>query len=82
MKVKIHSGNNHVKDVRCPACSKETVVYNGNYFCEHCTWAMGERRTPAYNLIIHTYLNQCFEAAEDKNDQKTMDLMKFYMENM
>lgn len=73
-------GGDHVKGIQCPKCKKETVVYNGNYFCLYCIWAMPEQETPENNLIIQTYLNQRFEEAEDEGDQETMDRMKFYME--
>jgi hypothetical protein len=54
------------------------VVYNGNYWCEHCDWVMGEKGSP--RRIIDEYLNQRFEEAEVKGDQDEMDRMRFYMD--
>jgi hypothetical protein len=29
-------------DLPCPGCGLEKCVYNGNYYCTSCTWAMPE----------------------------------------
>ena len=78
-----------VVDALCPKCKRHTVVYNGNYWCTNhdgCGWVMGETPTGKVRkrdkAIIAEYLNQRFEAAEDKGNQDEMDRMRFYMESL
>lgn len=64
---------------KCPWCRKETVVYNGNYFCinEKCEWSMSDNEQP--KRIIVAYLWQRYYEAKDKGDEETMHRMMFYL---
>ena len=61
----------------CPRCQNFTVVYNGNYFCTHCTWAMPESGLP--KRIVVAYLIQKREAAMAAGDQDEVARMDFYL---
>jgi hypothetical protein len=63
---------------KCPGCHWESVVYNGNYFCTHCEWAMGEGGRPA--RIIKAYLLQRLLKAEAANDQIEIARLEGYLE--
>jgi len=47
--------NRLIIGAQCPECGNYRVVYNGNYFCECCDWAMDENdpeHRPAVDLEI------------------------------
>ena len=64
-----------VKGQTCPKCLSFEVVYNGNYFCTHCDWAMG-RDVPR---IVKAYLIQCRAGALAKGDTERVADMDFYL---
>lgn len=69
----------HVKGVACPKCRRETVVYNGNYYCDECSWAMPEAETPSSRAIIKAYLLQRLTAAQEAGNAKEIERMSFYL---
>lgn len=70
-----------VRGKECPQCKRETVVYNGNYFCDdsECGWAM-EEFGPEYG-IVKAYLIQRLKAAQEKGNTKEQQAMSFYLIN-
>jgi hypothetical protein len=66
-----------VRGEPCPRCHTENVVYNGNYYCEHCDWAMGEQGRPA--RIIVAFLTQQMSEAIATGDTERADRMKHYL---
>lgn len=62
----------------CPRCHKETVVYNGNYWCISCTWVMPEKGI-ANNRIIKAYLSQRHHEAASAGNTEEMAQMAFYL---
>ena len=70
-----------VLGVSCPKCRQQEVVYNGNYWCMHCSWVMPENGKHN-KAIIEAYLNQCYFEAKKKGDKKTMEHMLFYIERL
>ena len=63
----------------CPYCREQTIVYNGNYFCTNCKWAMGERMTPKNRSIIAAYLTQCYDKAVAAGDTEQARRMLRYL---
>ena len=56
-----------VRGQTCPRCHEYAVVYNGNYFCTRCDWAMS-KDVPR---IIKAYLLQRrAEAVLDGNPEE------------
>lgn len=45
------SSNDRRTGQECPKCSSE-VVYNGNYFCSECEWAMPEHYKDGLRFLI------------------------------
>lgn len=45
-----------VQGQQCPRCRRQSVVYNGNYWCTRCSWVMGPQGQP--RRIIAAYLVQ------------------------
>jgi hypothetical protein len=82
------TGDDLVRGVTCPRCKRESVVYNGNYFCEHtgCGWAMSERARGrakvVHDKIVKTYLLQRRAEGEARGDQRTVDRMDFYLRDL
>ena len=74
MKVSL-GGGDRVLGQACPKCRRESIVYNGNYWCILCSWVM-DRNVPR---ITNAFLTQCFNEAKEKMDTKTMYTMVFYM---
>lgn len=73
-----------VRGAACPSCGHETVVYNGNYWCEReaCEWAMDgddPDSSPVDRAIIKRYLLQCWAAAKAKGDESTMERMATHL---
>jgi hypothetical protein len=66
-----------VKGQKCPACKREQVVYNGNYFCTNCDWAMGEQNRPT--RIIRAYLMQRWLLAEKTSDKPEMERLGHHL---
>ena len=69
-----------VLDQLCPKCRRESVVYNGNYYCEReqeCGWVMKEGHT--VKRIVVAYLRQCWEAAKEAHDVERMERMEAYL---
>ena len=64
----------------CPRCRRETVVYNGNYFCTLCDWAMGEAGRP--RRIQQAYLVQCYRQAEAVGDEAEMHRFATYLREL
>ena len=64
-----------VKGQTCPRCHEYTVVYNGNYFCTHCPWAMG-KDVPR---IIKAYLLQRRALALIDGDKEEVNRMDAYL---
>ena len=62
----------------CPRCHQEEVVYNGNYWCDHCTWVMPENGKHN-DRIIKAYLIQKFLEYQADGDQQGMDHIGFYL---
>ena len=65
----------------CPRCHQQEVVYNGNYWCNRCTWVMPEKGKHN-KRIIKAYLNQCYFKAKDEKDKETMETMLFYLRRL
>ena len=70
--------NDLVAGQSCPKCGRQSVVYNGNYFCESCTWVMPEKGKHN-GRIIKAYLVQRWNAAKKKGDQEEMDFIGTYL---
>ena len=66
-----------VKGVGCPKCKNGFVLYNGNYFCSDCNWAMPEKHSKADDEIIKTYLIQ---RRDSTTDIYVKNLMTHYLE--
>jgi len=77
----VFSGGDPVAGQACPRCKNFSVVYNGNYFCKSCTWAMPERQTARHKQIIVAYLIQKREAALAAGNQDEVDRMEFYLKD-
>ena len=77
-----------VRGVKCPKCKRETVVYNGNYFCdnEDCDWVMSEnargRARALHKNIIRTYLTQRHEEALAAGRTEEAERMNLYLTNL
>ena len=76
--------------VSCPKCQQGQVVYNGNYFCDTCSWVMQDRYTPTGRLrktkeakrdaeIVRTYLLQRRREAVANGDPKEVERMDLYL---
>lgn len=63
----------------CPRCNLLSVVYNGNYFCAECDWAMSDQDSKRNRQIIKAYLMQRYQEAKRAGDQPTMDRMTYYL---
>jgi len=63
----------HVVGVKCPKCKRKSILYNGNYFCGGCSWAMSERRSRSNDRIIVAYLRQCRGRATTIEEIRRMD---------
>lgn len=61
----------------CPKCRRKTIVYNGNYFCTHCNWAMGEADRP--HRITIAYLIQERDRALESDDIERANVMRRYL---
>lgn len=61
----------------CPKCNGYTVVYNGNYFCTHCSWAM-YKDVPR---IVKAYLLQRRALALIDGDKEEVDRLDIYLIN-
>jgi len=59
----------------CPKCLAYEVVYNGNYFCMHCDWAMS-RDIPR---IIKAYLIQRRAEAVLDGDPEEVRRIDFHL---
>ena len=78
--------------VSCPKCGVGQVVYNGNYFCDTCKWAMKDRYTPTGRLrktkeaardseIVRAYLYQRRAQAEKAGDSHEVERMDLYLKD-
>ena len=68
-----------VVGVKCPKCRQESVVYNGNYYCDSCEWAM-EENGPEYG-IVKKYLIQRLLAAQKSGNETDVEAMSFHLIN-
>lgn len=66
-----------VEGQACPGCHKTTVIYNGNYFCTACDWAMDEELSPI--RIVRAYLAQRIERAKRDGDSREVTRLKHYL---
>lgn len=69
----------HVRGVACPRCRRKTVVYDGNYYCDECSWVMPEAETSSSRAIIKTYLLQRLTAAREAENEEEVQRMSFYL---
>ena len=67
-----------VRGIDCPRCGEEDVLYNGNYFCAQCGWAMPEQ-SPGTRYIVVAYVKQEYDDAVRKKDTQTAERMRFYL---
>lgn len=68
----------------CPKCGQQTVVYNGNYWCERepCEWAMDgddPERSAVNRAIIKRYLLQRWHIARAAGDEREMERLATYL---
>lgn len=64
----------------CPRCRRVgTVVYNGNYWCTRCPWAMSENNRP--RRIIAAYLVQRRDDYLASGDDDGVARMDFYLKD-
>lgn len=68
-----------VKGQTCPGCRQYTVVYNGNYFCTHCPWAMPGHHGRHHDRIIKAYLIQRRAEALAKGNAWEVERMDGYL---
>ena len=64
----------------CPKCGHRSVVYNGNYWCERCTWVMPERGKHN-DRIIKAYLLQRRKQALAAGNDWEVERMDGYLAN-
>ena len=66
-----------VKGQVCPKCRRlDTIIYNGNYWCNRCEWSMGNR---AVHRIIRAYLIQRYIKAEAAGNERELARISFYL---
>lgn len=66
-----------VRGQACPKCRRYTVVYDGNYFCSACPWAMSESGRP--DRIVKAYLTQRWLKAKAAGDENEMARIGTYL---
>ncbi|MFD2024130.1 hypothetical protein [Promicromonospora aerolata] len=68
-------------DEPCPRCRHVgTVVYDGNYWCTRCPWAMAEGGRP--KRIIGAYLRQLKAEYLARDDARNAALMESYLQDI
>jgi len=60
-----------IQGFSCPKCGKETIVYNGNYFCdrlgEGCTWALDDSKATWNRYGFKLYLQLMKQRGQKPN---------------
>ncbi|MDP9904743.1 hypothetical protein [Arthrobacter bambusae] len=71
---------NPVRGQSCPRCHRDSIVYNGNYWCTECPWAMSEQGRP--KRIVAAYLAQerdrCLAEGDDNGVRRMETYLKEY----
>lgn len=81
----MYESGDPVRDIHCPKCGFESVLYSGNYFCgnEDCDWAMSEndkgKKAATNRKITRTYLLQRYTDAFAAGRAEEAERMAHYL---